>query len=73
MTSSYRVKFLPEHSPDGSKIMCLKFSETSIQNPGIYRLIYFSSSNNSVLGVSNPFIVESEQKCSMNSSHEFGW
>lgn len=72
MTSSYRVKFLPENSPDGSKIMCLKFSETSVQNPGIYRLIYFSSLNNSVLGVSDPFIA-SKHNCSLNSSHEFGW
>ncbi|XP_022161564.1 inositol polyphosphate 5-phosphatase K-like [Myzus persicae] len=72
MTSVCRVKFVPEVFSDGSKRVCLKFSETSVLNPGTYRLIYFSSTNNSVLGVSNPFIA-TKQTCSLNTSHEFGW
>lgn len=72
MTSACRVKFLPEAFPDGSKGVCLKFSETSVLNPGTYRLIYFSSSSNSVLGISNPFVA-SKHKCAANVSHEFGW
>lgn len=72
MTSSYRVKFLHEHSSDGSKTMCLKFSETSVQNPGTYRLIYFSGINNSVLGVSDPFTA-AKHECTLDSSYEFGW
>jgi len=71
-TSAYRVKFLPEVSPDGSKTICLKFSETSVLNPGTYRLIYFSSTSNSVLGVSNPFTA-AKYKCAENASHEVGW
>lgn len=73
MSSACRVKFLPEVFSDGSKSICLKFSETSVLNPGTYRLIYFSSSSNSVLGVSNPFIADKPQYDEMNSSHEFGW
>ncbi|XP_025409047.1 inositol polyphosphate 5-phosphatase K-like isoform X1 [Sipha flava] len=72
MTSACRVKFLPEVFSDGSKSVCLKFSETSILNSGTYRLIYFSTTNNSVLGVSNPFVAI-KQKCSLNTSYEFGW
>lgn len=71
-TSTCRVKFLPEVFSDGSKRVCLKFSETSVLHPGTYRLIYFSSTNNSVLGVSNPFNA-TKQTCSLNTSHEFGW
>lgn len=72
MTSAYRVKFLPEVFSDGSKSICLKFSETSVLNPGKYRLIYFSSSNNSVLGISNTFIA-AKHKCMANTFHEVGW
>lgn len=72
MTSAYRVKFLPDVFADGSKSVCLKFSETSVLNPGMYRLIYFSSVNNSVLGVSNPFTA-AKYKCTENASHEVGW
>lgn len=72
MTSAYRVKFLPEVFYDGSKSICLKFSETSVLNSGKYRLIYFSSSNNSVLGISNSFIA-AKHKSSVNASHEVGW
>lgn len=72
MRSAYRVKFLPEISPDGSKTICLKFSETSVINPGTYRLIYFSSTSNSVLGVSNSFSA-GKYKCTENGSHEVGW
>lgn len=71
-TTTHRVKFLPEVFPDGSKCVCLKFSETSVLNPGTYRLIYFSSTNNSVLGISNPFIT-SKHNSTLNTSHEFGW
>ncbi|VVC33733.1 Endonuclease/exonuclease/phosphatase,Inositol polyphosphate-related phosphatase [Cinara cedri] len=70
--SAHRVKFLPEIFPDGSKSVCLNFSETAVLNPGTYRLIYFSSSNNSVLGLSNPFIA-SKHNSTLNTSHEFGW
>lgn len=72
MAVTHRVKFLPEVFPDGSKSVCLKFSETSVLNPGTYRLIYFSSTNNSVLGLSNPFIA-SKHNTTLNTSHEFGW
>uniref|UniRef100_A0A2H8TQ97 Inositol polyphosphate 5-phosphatase K n=1 Tax=Melanaphis sacchari TaxID=742174 RepID=A0A2H8TQ97_9HEMI len=72
MASLCRVKFLPEECSDGSKRVCLKFSETLVLNPGSYRLIYFSSINNSVLGVSNPFIA-TKQTRELNTSHEFGW
>lgn len=72
MASAYRVKFLPDVFADGSKSVCLKFSETSVLNPGTYRLIYFSSANNSILGVSNPFTA-AKYKCTENASHEVGW
>lgn len=72
MTSACRVKFLPEAFPDGSKGVCLKFSETSVLNPGTYKLIYFSSINNSILGMSNSFVA-SKDKCTDNISCEFGW
>lgn len=71
-TSACRVKFLPEVFEDGSKSVCLKFSETSIMNPGTYRLIYFGSFYKSVLGVSKPFIA-SKHICPVSASHEVGW
>lgn len=70
-SSACRVKFLPDVFEDGSKSVCLKFSETSVLNPGTYRLIYFGSFNKSVLGVSKPFIA-SKHKCPV-ASHEVGW
>lgn len=72
MQSACRVKFLPENCSDGSKSICLRFSETSVLNPGTYRLIYFSSINNSVLAVSNPFIAAKHQ-CTDVTCNEIGW
>jgi len=67
-----RVKFLPEIHHDGANRVCLKFSETSILNPGTYRLIYFSSIENSILGISNPFTAAKYENV-VNTSHEIGW
>lgn len=72
MTSACRVKYLPEVLSDGSKRVCLKFSETSVLNPGTYQLIYFSSLTNSVLGVSNPFVA-AKHVLTEGALHEYGW
>lgn len=72
MASTCRVKFLPKIFSDGSKSICLKFSETSVLNPGTYQLIYFNSINNSVLGMSNIFVAV-KQTITKDTFHEFGW
>ncbi|XP_050529165.1 inositol polyphosphate 5-phosphatase K-like isoform X2 [Daktulosphaira vitifoliae] len=67
-----RVRFLPDEYADGSKSICLKFSETSVLNPGKYILLYFSRNNNSVLGTSETF--EAKYKPNPCSTlREFGW
>ncbi|XP_050430745.1 inositol polyphosphate 5-phosphatase K-like [Adelges cooleyi] len=68
-----RVQFLPEVFPDGSKSVCLKFSETSVLNPGKYILIYFSANNHSVLGVSQTFVAVHRQNLPLTPPREFGW
>jgi len=73
LTSTCQVKFIPDVFSDGSKCVCLTFSDTSVLNTGTYRLIYFSSINKSVLAISNTFMAVKHSEMTAGVSHEFGW